>query len=151
MKENKQQKGILLENFEEKEGETVSQDYVLKLLNVSESQKKHVARLIKSKFPKVTVQKKMSSGKSQNEYLGLSRKIIFMSPSTSEQSLLDMSGINPEIEKLKREIHNINEELDNIGKSLESQFDTETKNECILILFQRYNMLANKRQHCKTH
>ena len=28
MKENKQQKGILLENFEEKEGETVSQDYL---------------------------------------------------------------------------------------------------------------------------
>ena len=104
-----------------------------------------MTRLIKSTFPKVTVQKKMSSGKSENEYLGLSRKIIFMSPSTSEQSLLDMSGINPEIEKLKREIHNINEELDNVGKSLENQFDTETKDECILILFQRYNMLVNKK------
>ena len=57
-----------------------------------------------------------------------------MSPSTSEQPLLDILGI--EIEKLKREINNINKELDDIGKILESQFDTETKDESILILFK---------------
>ena len=39
----------------------------------------------------------------------------------------------------------INKKLDDTGKILERQFDTKTKDESTLILFQIYNMFVNKK------
>ena len=129
-------------------GSSVSQDCVLKTLNLDATSKKHVTHLVKMVFPNVVVQRHVISGDSKNYYNGLAQKIILISPPSTpstHQKDADVRGL-PEIKKLKDKIWEIENEMSQNDRDLEIELENEVTNkDNLLLLFKHKNMLVNKR------
>ena len=147
MKRNKMQQDMLLENLEEKVGETVQQDYVIKLLNLSDSEKKHVTKLVKTTFPNVSTTRKTVSGHSTKLYVGLRRKISFPSSFESQGSPDQLIFYDiPEVKKLKDHFEDLNKELADTDAIMERELNSETTKETILLLFQRQSIIMRTKE-----
>ena len=123
------QKDILKENFIAKPGASVSQECVMKLLNVDTSAKRHVTNLVKMVFPGVKAQRRSSSGVTTYHYNGVAQNIVLTSPisthiSSPVQKELS-TGELPQIRKLKDKIREKENEMTVIDRKLENELVSE--------------------------
>ena len=144
------QKDILKENFVAKPGASVSQECVMKLLNVDTSAKRHVTNLVKMVFPEVTAQRRSSSGVTTYHYNGLAQNIVLTSPISTHISSPVQKELSacelPQIRKLKDKIREKETEMAVIDRKLENELVSEHPDkEQLHVFFKKQHTLVSER------